>query len=323
MGCDYRVPVLHGLLNKNFINDLKASSTFKEDAFAREYLGLWTGGGDDSWFDYDKLQKYRTIVNPEKRNKFREGEEGFYYISVDVARVGVLTSVQVVKVLPGPDYFKKRLVYSTGFHDMHFSLQSIEIKKLYQAYKPKEICIDGTGLGVGLMDFIVMEQVGADGAIYPPLGCINSEDYMNYSGDRVVYLLKASAGENSEIHNNCYTQIANGHVRFLIKEQEAKNKLLATKKGQKMNAIERLNRLMPHMETTRLFEEMCNLRIKITGTNTAVEQISKKINKDRFSAFEYALWRIKTFEEAYYKKKSRKRYDLKQFVFYSKGGKNQ
>lgn len=35
-GCDYRVPVMHGLLNKSYINDLKASASFKEDAFARE-----------------------------------------------------------------------------------------------------------------------------------------------------------------------------------------------------------------------------------------------------------------------------------------------
>ena len=29
---------------------------------------------------------------------------------------------------------------------MHFQLQAIELKKLYQRYKPKEMCIDGTGL---------------------------------------------------------------------------------------------------------------------------------------------------------------------------------
>ena len=29
---------------------------------------------------------------------------------------------------------------------MHFQLQAMELKKLYQRYKPKEMCIDGTGL---------------------------------------------------------------------------------------------------------------------------------------------------------------------------------
>ena len=48
------------------------SSTYKEDSFAREYLGLWTGGSENSWFDYDKLSKYRGLVNPEKSEKIEE-----------------------------------------------------------------------------------------------------------------------------------------------------------------------------------------------------------------------------------------------------------
>ena len=40
-GCDYRVPVLHGLLDKNYINDLKMSPSFNETTFATEYLSIW------------------------------------------------------------------------------------------------------------------------------------------------------------------------------------------------------------------------------------------------------------------------------------------
>ena len=40
----------------------------------------------------------------------------------------------------------KKVVFSTGLHDMHFALQSIEIKKIVKDYSPKEVCIDGTGL---------------------------------------------------------------------------------------------------------------------------------------------------------------------------------
>ena len=47
---------MHNLLNKKFIDELKASATFKEDSFAKEYLGLWQGGSDDSWFNFEKLQ---------------------------------------------------------------------------------------------------------------------------------------------------------------------------------------------------------------------------------------------------------------------------
>lgn len=36
-GCDYRVPMLHGLLSKSFIEDLKMSPSFNETTFATEY----------------------------------------------------------------------------------------------------------------------------------------------------------------------------------------------------------------------------------------------------------------------------------------------
>lgn len=145
-GTDYRVPVMHGLLSKKFIQELKLSGTYDEGSFAREYLSIWTGGSSDSWINYDKLLKYRTIVNPEKASKLQAGDKSYYYISVDVARKGVNTSVQVVKVTPQDTKFMKRFVNTLTYHDMHFQLQAIELKKLYQKYHPKEICIDGTGL---------------------------------------------------------------------------------------------------------------------------------------------------------------------------------
>ena len=35
-GCDYRVPMHFGLLDKNFIREIKMSATYKDDTFARE-----------------------------------------------------------------------------------------------------------------------------------------------------------------------------------------------------------------------------------------------------------------------------------------------
>ena len=315
--------MLHGLLNKNFVEELKISPTYKEDSFAREYLSIWSGGSSESWINYDSLSKYRRILNPEKERKTRGNNEVFYYISVDVARIGVLTSVQIFKITPKENYFYKQLVNSIGLHDMHFSLQSIELKKMYLKYKPKEILIDGTGLGVGLLDFLVMEQLGEDGILYPALVSWNDEEYSKFSGEKVLYVLKASPSLNSKIHSNCFSQIANGHIRFLVKEQEAKSKLLATKKGAKMKALDKLARLAPHIETTKLFDEICNLRLRNTGAGNqdiVVEQINRRINKDRFSAFEYGLWRIKEIEEDYYKRKRSKARDIKKFLMFSKGG---
>ena len=87
LGCDYRVPVLHGLLGRDYVNELKMSPSYSEESFAREYMSIWSGSSDDSWFNFDKLQKYRKIKNPETHAKFRPGSNQFYLISVDVGRI--------------------------------------------------------------------------------------------------------------------------------------------------------------------------------------------------------------------------------------------
>lgn len=82
-GCDYRVPMMHGLLDKTYINKLRSSPSYNEESFAREYMSIWSGSSDESWFNFDKLQKYRKIKNPEMHAKFRETDRCFYLISVD------------------------------------------------------------------------------------------------------------------------------------------------------------------------------------------------------------------------------------------------
>ena len=110
-------------------------------------------------------------------------------------------------------------------------------------------------------------------------------------------------------------------VRFLIKEQEAKSALMSTKVGQKMSTIQRVKRIMPHEMTTKLFEEMANLRLKRTGAtlDIALEQINTRFPKDKYSAFAYGLWRIKELEEANYKKHRCRAGTNRRLVFFTGG----
>ena len=111
-------------------------------------------------------------------------------------------------------------------------------------------------------------------------------------------------------------------VRFLISEQDARAALLATKVGQKMTTEDRIKRLMPHELTTKLFEEMANLRLRKSGLDIVLEQINARFPKDKYSAFAYGLWRIKELEEENYKKVNRfaNRGDRK-LIFFT-GGRN-
>ena len=174
---------------------------------------------------------------------------------------------------------------------------------------------------------MIREQIDDNGVAYPPYGFFNNDEYKKTQPrdcELILYSLKANGPLNSKIHGNAYSKMNSGAVRFLIKEQEAKNALMATKIGQKMTAKERVERLMPHEMTTKLFEEMANLRLKRTGVglDITLEQINSRFPKDKFSAFEYGLRRIQELEEEYYKKEKRRESlfgESRKLVFFTGG----
>ena len=315
-GCDYRVPVMHGLLDRTYVNKLKTSPSYSEESFAREYMSIWSGSSEESWFNFDKLQKYRKIKNPEKHAKYRASENLFYLISVDVGRINDQTVACVFRInidTTGKHWatLVNIKVLARSAETKTFTQQAIDIKRLINDFNPKEVVIDTNGLGVGLADEMIKPQYDEMGNYYPPYAFSNDENYYAIQpkdAQKLLYGLKANGPLNSKIHGNAYARISSGMVRFLIKEQEAKNALMSTQAGQKMSVYKRVERLLPHETTTKLFEEMANLRLKRTGSSTDIvlEQINPRYPKDKYSSFAYGLWRIKEHEEEYTKKRRRR-----------------
>jgi len=324
-GCDYHVPVACGLMPLDFINDVKNDSTFNEITFAQEYLSIFTGGAVNSWLPTSKLTRLRKIVNPHYKAKVDPSGKSFYVIGVDVARSGEARSIaSVFQVVPRkyPQKWIKKLVnlYTFNGDERHFQDQANALKKLIAAFDPKEVIIDGTGLGRGLLDFMVIETFDEKtGQTLPAYGSYNDDELKKVQSvdcPKILNVLIANATLNSEIHSIAYSEIVSGHVRLLIEENEAKAKLMATKSGQKMQLDKRIQRLMPYEMTTRLIEEIGNLRLKttISSKNIAVERINKDIQKDRFSSFEYGLYSIHIMEEKEMKKNKRGKRNLARFI---------
>ena len=325
-GCDYHVPVACGLMPIDFINDVKNDSTFNEITFAQEYLSIFTGGASNSWIATSKLTRLRKIVNPHYKNKCTKGSKEFYVISVDVARSGEARSIACVwHVLPqkAPKKWIKKLVnlYTFRGDERHFQDQANSLKRLIAAFDPKEVVIDGTGLGRGLLDFMVIETIdNKTGETLPAYGSYNDEELKKVQpqdAPKIINTLIASASLNTEVYSITYTELMSGHVRLLIEENEAKSKLMATKVGQRMTLDKRVAKLMPYEMTTRLIEEIGNLRVKASvgsGKNIALERINKDIQKDRFSALCYGLYSIRCMEDEQAKKDKRGKFKLSKFI---------
>lgn len=205
----------------------------------------------------------------------------------------------VAKVLPQESGFKKSFVYTEVIHGANYiTEQAPRLKKLIQLYNPREIVIDGNGPGIGLLDAMALPSIDIKtGEEFPAYYAFNNDHHLppemksetdepHPEYNAIIYDIKAGSSNDDAIHSNFFAQISNGSVSFLAHERIVKDKLLKTKKGQRMSLYDRRVYLMPYEMTSRLMDELNNLRLKPTGVQNQfkVERISKSIEKDRFSS---------------------------------------
>ena len=313
LGGTWRVPVMEKLLKKSFIEELKLDGTYNDASFAREYESEWSGDAENAYFSAERFDKHRQLLQPEYEFSNRSAKNAYYVISVDVGRKGCTSEVCVIKVTPQVQGTSlKSLVMLYSYEDEHFENQAIYLKKLFYKYKARTLVIDANGLGIGLVDYMVKAQIDPEsGEVLPDFGVINDDEgfYKKFRTGSTeldaMYLVKANAPINTEAYVYCQGQMNSGKIKFLIDEQQAKVKLMATKKGQEMDAAKRAVELQPFTLTTILREQMLNLVEENEGVNIILKRVSRSVPKDRFSAFIYGLYYIKLEEDRTRKKKKR------------------
>lgn len=330
-GLSYVTPLHYGLLDKAAMMDQRYSNTVSEESFARESLSVWSGNNRDAWLDSKRLSRRRTLLKCERQAQPNpKNPDTFYEIGVDVARYSANTAIMVVKVIPNENIFRKNVVYTEVIHGANYiTEQAPRLKKIIQLYSPKEIVIDGNGPGIGLLDAMALPSFDKEtGEQFPAYYAFNNEHHlppeMKHETEEpqpqynaIIYDIKAGSSNDDIIHSNFFAQINNGSVSFLAHERIVKDKLMKTKKGQRMTSYDRRVYLMPYEMTSRLMDELNNLRLKPTGVQNQfkVERISRSIEKDRFSSLEYSLFRVKYYEDNALRKKRKK--NLGQYAFFS------
>ncbi len=282
----------------------------------------WSGDSENSFFSSEIFDRHRVLLLPEYEASGKNGKNTFYVLGVDVGRLKCTTEIVVIKVTPQTRGSSlKTVVNIYTFDAQHFEEQAIQIKKLFYKYKAQIVVIDANGMGVGLVDYMVKSQIDPEtGDVLPPFGVENDKDN-NYKQFRTpdteidaMYLIKAQAPLNTEAHTYVQTQMGSGKLKFLIDENQAKIKLMSTKKGQAMDSDQRAEYLKPFTLTTILKEQMMNLTEENEGVNIILKRATKTIKSDKFSALEYAMYWIKQDED---RRRRRKKINVEQMMFFS------
>lgn len=292
MGSDWQLACMYGRgETKSQILEKKAklSPTF----FAMNYCSRWVGASDGALIDINKVMNLRTLSTPD----FKGDGKSTYIIGVDVARSqsknNNQSSISILKIKRGKNekITKVSLVNIINLpNGLNFTGQAIEVKRIKNIYNAKTVVVDVNGIGAGLLDELLKDTI--DPITGDSLGCwatINTDHEAEIPrSDKIIYALTAQ-GINNDIIINFIDMVEAEKLQLLIKQQNS---------GYDLNDADAAKMMYPYIQTDLLLEEVANLKLKQTSNGKySVEQLTKRVDKDRYSSLSMALWYIKNYED--------------------------
>lgn len=309
MGSSYELATGFKLLSLDYINDLKESDNFNPISFLREYGSVWSGSSESSLVDLETFRKARILKEAE--DKAVNDKQVEYVLSYDVARsegnANAQSALVVIKIIPrGDGTYTKHVVNVYTMEGSHFLEQAKFLKQKVNDFRARILVVDANGLGQGLVDQLILEI-----DTNPPYEVVNDDRYKKFKTANsvpMVFAVKSQSKETnaSDIHSLFYRWVGNGAVKFLESESQAIQRFNG--KDDKKPEYTR-----PFLMTDFLQEEIMNLEYKSSGNKVEVKQISKSIQKDRFSALEYGLFWIYLEEQKNKQRQDENIGDIEQF----------
>jgi hypothetical protein len=290
LGSSYELPTAFKLLSIDYINDLKESENFNPISFLREYGSVWSGSSENSLIDLETFRKSRVIKDAEEKAVKDNNVE--YVLAYDVARSegsqNAQSALVVIKIIPkGDGTYSKHVVNIFTFEGSHFREQALFLKRKVNDFRARVLVVDANGLGQGLVDQLILE-IDEN----PPYEVINDDRYKKFKTANsvpMVYAIKSQQKEtkDSTINSLFMRWVGNNAVKFLESESQAKGRF-KSKDESKLPEF-----LRPYLMTDFLQEEIMNIEYRQKGSNEVdIKQVSKSIQKDRFSALKYGLFWI-------------------------------
>ena len=332
IGGDYRIPLMHGLLDNQTITEIISSPSFERDSFEREYGSKWSGSPVGAAFTMTSIDKMRQVINAHTyRHKIKEEE--FYVISADMAKDGSANiAVVVYLVSPRSHSFFYRQVNALRIDQSNYEYVSMLLKDMIDRYDARLLVYDAMGIGASLRDWLNKEQADEQGHIYPSYGIINPPKTIEGELRRVTpdkkicYEIKATGELSNEIHRIFFSKVGTGNIKMLIKGSDAVSKFKDNKNFNEISDSNRKAKLLPYFTTDIMAEELKNLDIEDVSDNIQkglkIKRRNPKIQKDFFSAAEYGIYAVHVYlETKYYNERRDRARNIADYIMYTPDGK--
>ena len=322
----WQVPVLCRMKPFSYYNMLRKKLTAEQ--FMRECESKCTGSVDNPIVKDSVLQESRKLKVMEDRHC--GDPECFYIMGYDVSSRDLagnaLTAYSVIKCerqyeTAVRDHYKKSLVYVVESPPPREAREhAVIIKRRWWDYCNKDnnkltyIVIDARQYGQSVVEWLHKDL--GDGL--PPLATITHEEPYNAlelpDAVSCIYPMQATGvsgrDPNSEMLDYIEREFENGNLRLLtgnITEGADAYKLKHHITDDMQDAAIQL----PYIKTTRLCQQIGNLKKKYTSVGYIEAEISKSIPKDMWSATLYACRLAQRLEKAqlYYENRRRNEWE--------------
>lgn len=275
---------------------------------------MWYGDTGDAFFSFDdvsKRRKLKTAMYPPSA-KYKVPDLAINerrILSVDIALMASkkkknndASSIMINSCIPtGNNNYISNIVYAENHEGLTTDELGLIVMRLYYSMKCTDIAIDTNGVGLGVYDFIIKDQLDPDtGETFNALSCCNNKDMEERckvkNAPKVVWSIKANQSFNNEMCTMLRAGFKNGKINLLVSEFEAEEILRDKIKGfSRLSIYEQTDKKMPYIQTTLLIYELIKLNSKITGNNVKIEEQSGE-RKDRYSSLGYNYWVARQIE---------------------------
>lgn len=324
--CDipYECSLEHKLLTQEKID--MDREDIGEIRFMMEYMGLWYGENEKSYFKSDEMNLCRVLNKAfyplkdwelkdkkalEKHAKQMPKLRGeIRLLACDIAlEEGAKNDNSIyllMRLIPNNGTYYREVVYMESHNGLDAQVQAVRIKELFFEFKCDKMIIDINGNGSAVLTNL--QQVTYDArrdVHYEKFDLFNKAKDVDFelseNGLKVMYGMRAMARENNDCIVYLKNAIINGKLRLLVDDLEKKNDM-ATDKRFHLDGEYASSVLFPYIETTKMIHEMINLEYEINRDNVAI--VNGSARKDRYSAIAYANYLAELIEKDEIKKSS-------------------
>lgn len=322
MDVPWQVIILSQMRPYDWVTDMRKMLT--PDKWLREMESRYTGADANPLVRDEVLTESRTLLCMEDRHC--GDPRAIYVVAYDVSyednKRNAKCGLVVVKLVEQKDFMKrdrylKQVVYAEIIPPAPTStMQAVHLKDIWHRYcldggNPTYLVVDGWQYGKAVVEDLMKDL--NDGL--PPLCIYEHRDYTNIELEGalpVIYNVKAGGvgvtDNDSEMMRYFEMQFEQRNVQLLTANlyggMEAYKKKHFIKDDFADASISR-----PYRFTTEIVGQLQNLRKVPSGATMKIQRISHAIQKDGYSAMEYAFRMAQILEQKNYALTHRKKSD--------------